>query len=117
MQTSALHTLLANSNSSTKSLDYFNASLPKIQINPVEHIQPVDLRLLRLDNNDVSIEYLPSSPSLTPTLVDETPVLLPTREEKHRTTHTTQEVEAKDNTTVTIVDTDFLVTKLFVGRG
>ena len=43
MQTSALCTLLANSNSSTESLNYFNAALPKIKIDPVEPIQPIDL--------------------------------------------------------------------------
>ena len=96
MQTSALYNLLADSNSSTESLDYFNASLPKIKIDPVEHVQPIDLQPLRLDNNDISIEYLPTSPSPTPTLVDETSAPLPTREEKHRTAHTTREVEAKD---------------------
>jgi len=98
MQTSALCTLLANSNSSTESLDYFNASLPKIKINSAKPVQPIDLQPLKLDNDDdVSNVYLPSSPSLTPTLIDKTPVPLPTREEKHRTTHTTQEVEAKDD--------------------
>jgi len=97
MQTSALHTLLADSNSSTESLDYFNASLPKIKIDPVQPVQPVNLQPLKLDDDDVSIEYLPTSPSPTPTLVDKTPAPLPTREEQHRTAHTAQEVEAKAN--------------------
>ena len=92
MQTSALRTLLNASNSSTESLEYYNAQLPRIMVNSVE---PVNLRPLKLDDDEISIEYLSTSPSPSPTLVNEIPAPLPTREEQHQAIHTTREVEAQ----------------------
>ena len=100
MQTSALRTLL--NNDSSDSLEYFNAQLPKIKINPIEPVQPVDLRPLTLDDDEVSIECLTPSPSQT--LVDNPIKPLPTREERHRTVHTTQDIEARDNVAEAFAD-------------
>ena len=101
MQTSALRTLLRND--SSESLEYYNAKLPKIKINPVEPVQPINLRPLKLDNDEILIEYLPTSPSLSPTLVDQN-TALPTREEHHQAVHTAHEVEAQHDAMQTSSD-------------
>ena len=77
MQTSTFRTILDND--SSDSLEYYNARLPKIQIDPIKPVQPVNLRPLMLDDDEVSIKCL--TPSLSQTLVDDPIEPLPTREE------------------------------------